>query len=228
MLRQIDEMRFVAQRTARGEIGRIDVGFMPSVTCAGVIHKTLGGFLRENPAVEVNLHRLVPIAQVAAIARRELDVGFTREPHKYPAGLGGFEVYRQPMMLALPRDHRLAKQKKIKPAALKDEIFVNTGPELEVGFWGHTQSVSQIGKFTPRVAKRTDDLITLLTYVSMGQGIGVVPLSLSRVDTPNVVYREVDADPVPTSTIAFIYRLGDLSPVAELLTKYVRRHAASG
>src|SRR4051812_43434940 len=161
VLRQIDELRFVAQRTARGEIGRIEVGFMPSVTCAGVIHTMLGGFLRENPAVEINLQRLVPIAQIAAIARRELDVGFTREPHKYPAGVGGFEVYRQPMVLALPREHRLAKQKKIKPASLRDEVFINTGPELEVGFWGHTQSVAQIGKFTPRVAKRTDDLVTL-------------------------------------------------------------------
>lgn len=225
VLRQVEEAKIVAQQAARGDIGRIEIGFMPAATCAGLMQKLLAEFQRANPAIEINLHRLVPKEQITAIMRKDLDVGFTRGPDKYPASLDGFEIYRQPMMLALPEKHPLARHKKIDPAILKDEMFVNTGPELEVGFWGHTEAVSGVGNFTPRVAKRVDDLITILTYVSIGYGIGVIPKSMCRIDVPNVVYREVATNPMPMTSIAFVHRRKDSSPSVALLTKYMQRHA---
>jgi DNA-binding transcriptional LysR family regulator len=225
VLRQVEEAKVVAQQAARGEVGRIEIGFTASATCAGLMQKLLGEFQRANPAIEINMHKLVPMAQITAIIHKDLDVGFTRGPDKYPTGLEGFEIYRQPMMLALPGKHRLARHKKIDPAILKNEMFVNTGPELDVGFWGHTEAVAVVGNFTPRLVKRDADLITILTYVSLGYGIGVIPKSLSKMDVPNVVYRELATNPVPMTSIAFVYRRNDLSPSATLLTKYMRRHA---
>jgi DNA-binding transcriptional LysR family regulator len=225
VLRQVEESKVVAQQAARGEVGHIEIGFMSAATCAGLMQKLLGEFQRANPAIEINMHKLVPKAQITAIMRKDLDVGFTRGPDKYPAGLDGFEIYRHPMMLALPAQHPLARHKKINPADLKNEMFVNTGPEVDVGFWGHTEAVAEVGNFTPRVVKRADDLIAILTYVSIGYGIGVIPKSISRIDLPNVVYKELAANPVPMTSIAFVYRRNDASPSATLLTKYMRRHA---
>jgi DNA-binding transcriptional LysR family regulator len=225
VLRQVEEAKIVAQQAARGEIGRIEIGFMPAATCAGLMQNFLGEFQRANPAIEINMHKLVPMEQITAIIRKDLDVGFTRGPDKYPAGLDGFVIYRHPMVLALPGKHPLARLKKIDPAMLKDEMFVNTRPELDVGFWGHTEAVANVGNFAPRVVKRDDDMITVLTYVSIGYGIAVISKSMSRIDIPNVVYRELATSPVPMSSIAFVYRRNDLSPAADLLTKYMRRHA---
>lgn len=225
VLRQVEEAKVVAQQAARGELGRIDIGFTGAATSSGVMQKLLGEFQRGNPTIEINMHKLVPMAQITALIRNDLDVGFTRGHLRYPTGLDGFEIYRQPMVLALPGKHPLTRHRKINPAILKDEMFVNTGPELEVGFWGHTEAVAVVGNFTPRVVKRDDDLITILTYVSLGYGIGVVPKSLSKINIPNVTYRELAVNPVPTSSIAFVYRRDNASPSATLLTKYMRRHA---
>jgi DNA-binding transcriptional LysR family regulator len=225
ILRQVEEATVVAQQAARGELGRIDIGFTLPLACAGLMQKFLGDFQRANPAIEINMHRLVPMAQIRGIIRKDLDVGFTRGPDKYPTGLEGFEVFRQPMVLALPSKHPLARHKKIDPASLKDETFVNTLAELETGFWGHIEAIAVMGKFSPRVTKRVDDLITILTYVSLGYGIGVIPKSLSNMSVPNVSYREIAANPVPTSSIAFVYRRNDASPSVNLLTKFMRRHA---
>jgi DNA-binding transcriptional LysR family regulator len=225
VLRQVEEARTVAQRAERGEVGCIEIGYMPSASCSGLLQKWLAEFQRTNPAIEINLHRLVPMAQITAIIRKDLDVAFTRSPHKYPAGLEGFEVYRQPMVLALPSKHPLAHRKTISPATLKDEMFVNTGPELDVGFWGHTEVVAGAGNFTPRVVKRDDDLITILTYVAMGYGIGVVPESMARISIPNVVYRQLATNAVLTSSIAFVHRRNDSSPSADLLIEYMKGHA---
>jgi DNA-binding transcriptional LysR family regulator len=107
---------------------------------------------------------------------------------------------------------------------LKDETFINTGPEPDVGFWGHTETVANIGQFSPRVHKRVEDMITILTYVSMGYGIAVISQSMANIAIPNVVCRAIAADPVPMSSIAFVYRRNDQSRAANLLTKYMRRH----
>ncbi len=225
VLRQVEEAKKVAQQAARGEIGRIEIGFMPAASCDGQMQELLAEFQRDNPAIEINLHRMVPMEQITAITRKELDVGFTRGPDKYPAGLEGFDIHRQPMVLALPNKHPLARHKKIDPAVLKDEMFFNTAPDLDVGFWGHTEAVAKVGHFAPRVAKRIEDMFTILTYVSIGYGIAVISKSMSNINIPNVVYREIAGNPVPTSSIAFVYRRNDLSPAASLLTKFVRRHA---
>ena len=223
VLRQVEEAKIVAQQAQRGEVGRIDIGFMASAVCSGVLQKSLADFCRANPAIEINMRKLVPMDQIKAIMRKDLDAGFTRSPHKYPAGLEGFDVHRQPMVLALPAKHPLARRKTITPAALKEELFINTGPELDVGFLGHAEAVA--GHFTPRVVKRDDDFMTILTYVSMGYGIGVMPQTMTRMNIPNVVFREIAANAVPKSAIAFVFRRTDSSPQTDLLIKHMRSHA---
>jgi len=223
VLRQVEEAKIVAQQAQRGEVGRINIGFMASAVCSGVLQKSLADFCRANPAIEINMRKLVPMDQIKAIMRKDLDAGFTRSPHKYPAGLEGFDVHRQPMVLALPAKHPLARRKTITPAALKEELFINTGPELDVGFWGHAEAVA--GHFTPRVVRRDDDFMTILTYVSMGYGIGVMPQTMTRINIPNVVFREIAASSVPKSAIAFVYRRNDSSPQTDLLIKHMRSHA---
>lgn len=94
VLRQVEEAKIVAQQAQRGEVGRIDIGFMASAVCSGVLQKSLADFCHANPAIEINMRKLVPIDQIKAIMRKDLDAGFTRSPRKYPAGLEGFDVYR--------------------------------------------------------------------------------------------------------------------------------------
>src|SRR5579862_314727 len=223
VLRQVEEAKIVAQQAQRGEVGRINIGFMASAVCSGVLQKSLADFCRANPAIEINMRKLVPMDQLKAIMRKDLDAGFTRSAHKYPAGLEGFDVHRQPMVLALPAKHPLARRKTITPAALKDELFINAGPELDIGFWGHSEAGA--GQFAPRLVKRDDDFMTVLTYVSMGYGIGVMPQTMTRMNIPNVVFREIATSSVPKSAIAFVYRRNDSSPQTDLLIKHMRSHA---
>ena len=223
VLRQVEEAKIVAQQAQRGEVGRINIGFMATAVCSGILQRSLADFRRANPAIEINMRKLVPMDQIKAIMGKDLDAGFTRSPHKYPAGLEGFEIYRQPMVLALPAKHPLTRRKTINPAALKEELFINTGPEIDVGFWGHAEAIA--GHFTPRVVRRDDDFMTVLTYVSMGYGIGVIPQTMTRMNIPNVVFRELAANTVPKSAIAFVYRRNDSSPQTDLLIKPMRSHA---
>jgi len=89
----------------------------------------------------------------------------------------------------------------------------------------YTEAIAGIGKFTPRVVKREDDFIAVLSYVARGHGIAVVPELLTKTTSfSNVVFRNIAADPVPQMSIAFVYGINP-SPSAKLLIRHMQRHA---
>ena len=55
----------------------------------------------------------------------------SRAPQKYPPGVRGFEIRREPLVLAVPREHPLAQHETISPAMLAGEAFVSTSTELD-------------------------------------------------------------------------------------------------
>lgn len=225
VLREAAEAEATAHQAARGEIGRLEIGFMTVVSLSGLIKNCVGGFQKENPGIEIILRQLVTNEQIRAILGRTLDFGFIREPERYPPGILGFTVYRQPMVLALPGDHPLACERRIKPSSLKDQPFINTAPDLEIGFWKHTHAVGAMGGFTPQIVQRAKDMVSILSCVSAGQGVAVVSQAFKRMDVPNVVYREFETDAPPATSIAFVGRHDDASPAARVFLKFMRHHA---
>ncbi len=224
VLRQLEEAATIVAQAERGEVGRVAFGFVPGVSFAGLLQTWIGEFHQANPAIDIDMRALEPAAQIAGIRREELDAGFTRTPHRYPAGLQGIEVYRQRLLLALPGDHPLAGRQDISPEMLWDETFIDMAPELDVEFFGYAEAVGAIGNFTPRVSKRDSDIGTVLIYVALGHGIAVVPQLMKKMNFANVVFRGIAADPVPQTSIAFVYR-DDVSPAAKRLIEHMQRHA---
>jgi DNA-binding transcriptional LysR family regulator len=225
ILRQVEETAVIAQQAGRGELGRLQLGFVASVFSSGLLEKWTGAFEQANPAIDIAIDRLSPMAQIAGIMNNELDAGFARTPNKYPLGVRGFEIYRQPLVVALPSKHPLARHKDISPAMLAREPFVSFPTEVDLGFSGYTEVVARIGNFTPRVVMRHDDFATVLAYVSRGRGIAVVAeLLMKTTNAPNVVYRNIAADPAPQTSIAFVYG-SNPSPSAKLLIRHMQRHA---
>lgn len=64
--------------------------------------------------------------------------------------------------------------------------------------------------------------MTILTYGSTGYGIGVMPQTMTMMNIPNVVFREIATSSVPKSAIAFVYGRNDSSPQTDFLIKHVR------
>jgi DNA-binding transcriptional LysR family regulator len=224
VLRQVAEAESAARKAARGEVGRIEIGYMMSVSCSGLIQKCVGNFRRTHPAIDISLHRLETMPQVAAIAEGRLDIGFVRPPKQYPPELAGFIVFEQPMVVALPADHRLARRKRIKPAELADDVFVTTSLEMDIGFLKYTEAVTSIADFVPTVSKRVPDVFTVMTYISAGYGVGVIARSLGKLAIPNVVIKELDVPTPPLSPIACVYRRNESAPAANAFVKSMEQY----
>ena len=116
---------------ARGDTGSIAVGYVFSNGCGGLVSSTMAKFRNAHPEVSFQLARMQTFAQFKALIDGTLDVAFARAMARYPTGLAGFIIERQPFSLVLPENHPLAARKQVTPAMLIDEPFIGMSLEME-------------------------------------------------------------------------------------------------
>jgi DNA-binding transcriptional LysR family regulator len=221
-LRQAEQAAEVAKQAARGEIGRIEVGYVTSASCLGLIPTVVAAFREENPWVELQLHRMETVRQLSALAQGHIDVGFLRPPLRYPSGLSGSLVWKQPFVVALPERHPFASEKSIRIGALAQEALIASSVELELGFGGLIHEIAADGKFTPRIVSRAPDILTILTLVAAGAGIAFVPEAFRRVAVPGVAYRDL-AGPPRNALLAVAHRKDNHPPALKAFVRLVKR-----
>jgi DNA-binding transcriptional LysR family regulator len=200
----------------RGELGRIEVGYVASAAYAGVLQRAVGGFRGTHQGVDISI-REVPMDNVAAMLRDGLlDAAYVRPPMPPADGIQAATVHRDRFVLALPADCPLAPYASIRSAQLRDQCFVL--PEQEAG----TFEVARRGRFSARLGPRPGTLAAVLACVSLGGYVAVVPHTLADCITlPGVVYRDIAGQPI-ASEIAIAFRKYERAPAVNAFLKYAR------
>ncbi|WP_144142412.1 LysR family transcriptional regulator [Paraburkholderia sp. BCC1884] len=200
----------------RGELGRIEVGYVASAAYAGVLQRAVGGFRATHPGVEVAI-REVPMDGIVAMLRDGLlDAAYLRPPTPLADDILATTVYRDRFVLALPTDCPLAGSANLKPAQLRDQCFVL--PEQEAG----TFEVARRGRFSPRLGARPGTLAAVLACVSLGGNVAVVPHTLADcIALPGVVYRDIAGPPI-ASEIAIASRKYERAPAVKAFLDFAR------
>jgi DNA-binding transcriptional LysR family regulator len=220
-LRQAEQAAQVARQAARGQIGRIEIGYVTSASCLGLIPSVVAGFRRENPYVELRLHRMETVRQLNALTRGDIDLGFLRPPLRYPSGLTGSLVWKQPFIVAMPQNHPLARENRVRVGLLGDEPLIASSVELELGFGGQIQEIASEGRFTPKIVGRAPDILTILTLVAAGVGSAFVPESFRRIAIPGVVYRDLEG-PDRIALRGPARRRDDLAPTVKAFLRILK------
>ena len=226
VLLRADAAEKTARKAARGEIGRLEIGYMIATAYSGLVQRYIRSFQNTHTGIDITLHQVSTVALVGAIIANELDAGFARMPKQYPSGLSGFPFYRAPVILALPSAHPLARARgSLNPKALADELFVSTSIGYDLAFTRHVEAIAELGGFTPKISKRAEDLTTVLTYVSLGYGIAAVSPTMASCRVPNVTFKKIASKAVPEVEFAFMYRSNESAPATRTLIEAMRPHA---
>lgn len=222
-LKQAAYAEMVGRHAARGDTGSIAVGYVFSAGCGGLVSSTLASFRNAHPEVSFQLARMPTFAQFKALIDGTLDIAFARAMARYPSGLTGFIIERQPFWLALPEGHRLAARKQVTPAMLVDEPFIGMSLEMETGFWGNIAAVTPPG-MSLRIIERAPDAFTVMALVAAGLGISVLSESLSRIAIPGLTFRKL-VGVTRTADHAVIYRKNESAPVVTAFIEFLRAEA---
>src|SRR5260370_27503574 len=108
ILAQIDHAFATTRRTARGEQGRIVVGFTSSAPFVPFVPRVIRSFRESHPLVSLALEESGTADMVEGLRNERVDAAFIRSPVADPAGLVVDKLLEEEMLVALPGGHRLA------------------------------------------------------------------------------------------------------------------------
>lgn len=205
-VRQFDAAQLGAQRAGRGEVGRIELGYVASAAYSGMLQQQVTHFTHSHPGVLLNI-REAPMADLPLLVRDGLvDLAYVRTPMELPSELEAIDLHEEGFVLALPASSRLNELPQIPAARLAGETFIL--PEQISG----TLAAAAQGGFVPRLGPQPGSLVAVITLVSLGQGVAVVPESvLQRISLPQVNYRRI-ADSQASSWLTLLHRRFESAP----------------
>ena len=222
-LKRAEQAELVGRRVAKGEMGSIAVGCVLSATFGGIVPWSISTFRTTHPDVSFQARTMATMAQMKELLAGTLDIGFTRAPTRYPTGLAGFIIDRQPFWLAIPQGHPLTERKEVEPAALVGEPLVATQLESEIGFWSNIRAITPAGT-AMRIVARVPDIFSVLISVAGGVGIGIVTESIAQLPVPGVVYRKL-VNVTRRSDQTAVFRKNEATPLVKDFIAMLRAKA---
>jgi DNA-binding transcriptional LysR family regulator len=111
----------------------------------------------------------------------------------------------QPMIVALPTKHRLAKRRRLSLAELRSEKVFWFERARQPAFYDHCQAIFAMHDFAPAMLKEPADHHVLLASVASGRGMAFLPRSFSALKLAGVSYRPlVEGDELQVR-LAFVH-----------------------
>src|SRR5260370_23709927 len=141
ILAHVDHAFATTRRTARGEQGRIVVGFTSSAPFVPFVPRVIRSFRERSPLVSLVLEESGTADMVEGLRNERVDAAFIRSPVADPAGLVVHPLLDEEMLVALPAGHRLVSARRdrddaLKLAALAAETFIRYRPPGGPGLYG--------------------------------------------------------------------------------------------
>jgi LysR family transcriptional regulator, benzoate and cis,cis-muconate-responsive activator of ben and cat genes len=219
LLERLERAKAAAQRVAGGESGSLEVGHVAAVTFA-LLPRLYRLFRARHPDVALTLSEMSTAEQVEALRAGQIHLGLARQPVGDET-LTVEPLLDEPLVVALPLRHPLAKQRTIALRDLSRERFVLYPRSPRHGWIEVVKNACRAAGFQPIVAQEALELSTAVTLVAAGIGITLVPHSARALRLDGVVYRDLCA-PAPVTRLVAVCQAGESRPVVQRFLEVVR------
>jgi len=217
----------VAARAARGERGRLAVGYTSSGAFHPFVAQQIRAFRAASPGVLLALAEDGTPELVRGLEEERLDAAFVRSGGTHGASLLVEPLLEEPMVAALPTGHARSGERGIELRALAEEVFVfyrrPTGPGL------HDAIVAACLRagFSPTVGQEAPRMSSTLGLVAAGLGVSIVPASMQRMNVEGVAFVPFRGDPGLAAPLLLVTRRRGRSAIVERFRAEVKRAAAA-
>jgi len=205
--------------------GRVAVGAMPPMPRLDV-PSLIAAFHALHPAIGVRLDEDTAANALAMLRRGELDLSFAfLSPEEAGADLAGVLLLEEELVVAVAHDHRLAKRRRLQPAALRDETLVafKSGSALRAA----GDAALAAAGVAPRIAFESNELLTVRAIAALGLAVAILPRGFVDVPQADVVGIPLGSRPV-RQPVSLLWRAGErLSPAATAFRDFVQTGSLS-
>jgi LysR family hca operon transcriptional activator len=213
VLSQVEAAGEAARRVAHPAKPRFSMGFMTGHELTWM-PEALRILRDELPNIDVVISSQYSPLLADGLSKGKIDAAFLRREKGLP-DLAFRLLVKEPLVVILPGDHRLAALKAISPRDLVGETFVavsNTAPALRVVIDNYLkQSGTKI-----RPTHEADHLAMGMSLIASTRGVGLLPAYAQNFLPSSVTSRPIKGD-TPTIELVLGYKKSNESPILKLL-----------
>jgi DNA-binding transcriptional LysR family regulator len=197
VLKRADDAVDRARAIAAGGRGELHIGYAPSPT-ARILPTTLRAFQARMSKVRVRLHDLSSEEMVAGLRDGQIEAAVLVRPTRAMLrGLRFEELARDPICLAVPPKHPLARHRTITIAEVAREPLVVFSRKDYPDYHELLDAIFAGTKLRPRIAEECDGSTSLITAVESGAGVAIVPTALACSAGPRLKLIPISPAPAP-------------------------------
>lgn len=172
-LAQVERAQSMARRTAAGEAGRLNLGYVTPAIFK-VLPSIIGDFKKTSPDIEVKFEELSVEEQVRKLRCGELDLGIIMGRHETSEDIALEFLRHVDVAAAIPSSWPLAKRRKIHLKDLEDLPMITVPRDRNPDIYDEFVAACRMAGFTPRFEHEVAHPLTVLSLVASGFGIGLI------------------------------------------------------
>ena len=223
LLAQAESARLLAREIEAGAVGRLRVGFVGSMLYRGLPQR-LQEFQARYPGIHVALTELNSQEQIDALLHGELDAGFVHTS-RVPDELATTLAHSEAFVCCMPADHPLTERDAVALADLRGEPFVLFSRKASPDYYSRIFDMCATQGFYPRIRHEVRHWLSVVSLVSQGMGVAVVPAAMARSGMAGAAFRPL-ADATVPSEVYCVWKQAPDHPARDHFVDTVKAAAA--
>lgn len=178
LLSQLTDIAHRVKLVADGLDGELRIGYTGSCVNT-VLPRVLPGLYRQYPRIQTYLNEMTSAAQLEALKKGDLDIGFLRNPPRDPQ-IETQSVWKEPFYLVLPLTHPLTSRNFNSLRQVAGERFILPPRHDGELYHEHILGICTEAGLHPMVAHESTHGHTIVKLVESGLGISILPETFKR------------------------------------------------
>lgn len=223
---QVEQAKASVQSRARGETGRICVGFAGATYFEPLVPRLIQAYRKLYPDVVLSPEQSNTPYLVKALLDASLDVAFVRPPLADGDRIAVHPLVEEPMRIVLSSQHQQAGKRSISLASLAPEPLILFPRAIGPGLYDSIIASCQRAGFSPILGQEAPQIASIVHLVAAGFGVSVVPQSIEQIRADGVVYVSIEGE-APCAPIGLAFRKDNRSATVRNFVALARQHARS-
>jgi len=176
-----------ARRAAEGEESVLRLGFVGALMGDQLL-RVLERYRKEHPDTQLSLVDLAPADLLRQVETGELDGAFLGvKPNALPNGVASFQWKEEPLLVCVPRGHRLSGRRRLRISDLEGETLVVLSGSLAPSYRDFLDGLFAREGVRIDAVRETNGSDAILSMVVAGCGIALLPRSALRAAVDRVL-----------------------------------------
>lgn len=225
LLEKADAALIRARQAASGRQGVLTFGLIGAATFEAM-PRLMAAIREDAPDLRFQFREMSAVQQIAALREGVIDAGLVRAEPRI-AGLSVRTIMREPVIVLLPKGHRLAARETVAIADLEGEPILNLSRAYDPAAHDFYVNLYREAGFEPMIVDEVSQIATIQFVIATTGCVALGPAGWRVLTRPDVLIRPLP-DPAPEVTTRLIWNPARVSAaLARALERAERMNPAS-